>query len=191
MFDRSLTGVGVVAVPGEVSVDEVGVLVERYRRYLLEERGLTALVVDGYARRWALPFLEACVGVDGRLHLEELGAADVLAFANTACSRTCAWSPLPLSARRQSSRESNSGGGVVAPLLRQAKQAPFAVEVVLSHLVQGAVGVSSNPASAGSSLRGKRGRPAARPQHGSASVPVAAPACWPLWVTCLDVGVAS
>jgi integrase/recombinase XerD len=80
VFGRSLPGLGVVAVNGEVSLDEAGVLLERYRRYLLGERGLTSVVVDGYARRWALPFLQACVGVDGRLHLEEVTAADVLAF---------------------------------------------------------------------------------------------------------------
>lgn len=72
--------VRVGAGAGVPALDEVEVVLEGYRRYLFEERGLTAAVVGGYVRRWAQPFLRARVGVDGRLDLAGLMPADVLAF---------------------------------------------------------------------------------------------------------------
>jgi integrase/recombinase XerD len=59
--------------------DEVEALFERYRSYLVEERGLTSDVIRGYVQK-VRPFIEARVGADGRLDLEGLAPADVLGF---------------------------------------------------------------------------------------------------------------
>lgn len=75
-----LRGLGVVAgAAGGSAPDEVDALLGRYRGYLVEERGLTPDAIRGYVQK-VRPFVEARVGVEGRLDLAGLTPADVLGF---------------------------------------------------------------------------------------------------------------
>jgi integrase/recombinase XerD len=61
-------------------------LLERYRRYLVEERGLVEGTIDNYLHAARL-FLSGRVGDDGRVELEGLRVADVTAFVSRECPR--------------------------------------------------------------------------------------------------------
>jgi integrase/recombinase XerD len=74
-----LRGVGVVPPAQRPAVTAAGELLERYRRYLTIERGLTAETARGYVDV-VRPFVESRVNAAGRLELRELSAADVLGF---------------------------------------------------------------------------------------------------------------
>jgi len=76
---RYLRGVGAVPVAAPVSMSAADELVERYRRYLLIERGLTAGTARGYVDL-VRPFIESRTDPAGGLVLWELTAADVLGF---------------------------------------------------------------------------------------------------------------
>jgi integrase/recombinase XerD len=74
-----LRGLGAAPrAPVVVAVGPVEVLLERYRRYLLVERGLAGETVRGYVKM-VRPFLAGRVGCGG-LDLEHLSAGDVSAF---------------------------------------------------------------------------------------------------------------
>jgi len=61
-------------------------LLERYRRYLVDERGLVEGTIDNYLHAARL-FLLGRVGDDGRVELEGLRVADVTAFVTRECPR--------------------------------------------------------------------------------------------------------
>jgi len=73
-----LRGLGVEPVPVLVTATAADALLERYRRYLLVERGLTTGTVRGYVDI-VRPFLAGRVAGDGS-GLERLAARDVSAF---------------------------------------------------------------------------------------------------------------
>jgi integrase/recombinase XerD len=74
-----LRGLGAAPrAPVVVAVGPVEVLLERYRRYLLVERGLAGETIRGYVKM-VRPFLAGRVGCGG-LDLEHLSAGDVSAF---------------------------------------------------------------------------------------------------------------
>ena len=76
-----LRGLGVAPRPGAPVVrTSLDGLLERYRRYLVEERGLVEGTIDNYLHTARL-FLSGWVGDDdGRVELEGLRVADVTAF---------------------------------------------------------------------------------------------------------------
>jgi integrase/recombinase XerD len=74
-----LRGLGVVPAAERPVVTVAGELLERYRRYLVVERGLTVETARGYGDI-VRAFVESRVGAAGRLELWELQAADVLGF---------------------------------------------------------------------------------------------------------------
>jgi len=74
-----LRGLGVVPAAQRPVVTAAGELLERYRRYLVVERGLTAGTARGYVDI-VRPFVESRVDPAGALELRELSAADVLGF---------------------------------------------------------------------------------------------------------------
>ncbi|MBA3807731.1 MAG: tyrosine-type recombinase/integrase [Solirubrobacterales bacterium] len=79
-----LRGMGVVpAEPAVVACTAVDVLLERYRCYLLSERGLAAVTVRGYADM-VRPFLAGRAAAGG-LDLEQLRPGDVTAFVLAEC----------------------------------------------------------------------------------------------------------
>ena len=73
-----LRRIGVVGAPEVATSTPVDALLERYRGYLIGERGLADSTVR-WLMRWVRPFL-ACRVVDGRLDLTELTADEVTAF---------------------------------------------------------------------------------------------------------------
>jgi site-specific recombinase XerD len=80
-----LRGLGVIApLAPVVAVSAVDVLLERFRDYLLAERGLAVGTVVGYLAK-VRPFVAGRVSADGRLDLEGLTAADVSAFVLAVC----------------------------------------------------------------------------------------------------------
>lgn len=86
-----LREVGVAPRPvAPVVVAPVEVLLERYRGYLIGERGLTAATVRGYVDL-VRPFLAARAGADG-LGLDALTAAEVSAFVLSAVRGRCSGS---------------------------------------------------------------------------------------------------
>ena len=78
-----LRGLGVVDEPVAVAETAVDVLLDRYRDYLVVERGLDAGTARGYLQK-VRPFIEGRLRGD-RLDLEGLRAADVSAFALAVC----------------------------------------------------------------------------------------------------------
>jgi len=74
-----LRGLGVVPSAERPAVTSAGELLDRYRRYLTIERGLTAQTARGYVDV-VRPFAESRVDAAGRLELWELSAADVSGF---------------------------------------------------------------------------------------------------------------
>jgi integrase/recombinase XerD len=81
-----LRDAGVVPAARRPAVTAAGELLERYRRYLTIERGLTAETARGYVDI-VRPFVESRVNAAGRLELHELSAADVLGFVLTESRR--------------------------------------------------------------------------------------------------------
>jgi len=79
-----LHGIGVAPVAVERSWTAVDALLERYRAYLLCERGLTAGTARGYVDA-VRPFLAGRVGAAGELELWGLEAGDVLGFVLVQC----------------------------------------------------------------------------------------------------------
>ena len=80
-----LRGIGVAPPPAEPSLTAAEVMVERYRSYLVCERGLTAETARGYVDR-VRPFLAGRAGLQGELDLQGLEASDVLAFVLAQCA---------------------------------------------------------------------------------------------------------
>ncbi|MEX2035589.1 MAG: tyrosine-type recombinase/integrase [Xanthobacteraceae bacterium] len=78
-----LRGLGVEPAPVVVAATPADELLERYRRYLLVERGLAAVTVRGYVDI-VRPFLAGRVAADGS-GLERLAARDVTAFVLAEC----------------------------------------------------------------------------------------------------------
>jgi integrase/recombinase XerD len=74
-----LRGLGVVPAAQRPAVTVAGELLERYRRYLVFERGLTVETARGYVEI-VRPFVESRVGASGRLELWDLQPADALGF---------------------------------------------------------------------------------------------------------------
>jgi site-specific recombinase XerD len=74
-----LRGLGVMPAAEPVALTVAEDLLDRYRRYLLVERGLTAGTVRGYVDI-VRPFIGSRVTQAGELELWELSAADVLGF---------------------------------------------------------------------------------------------------------------
>jgi site-specific recombinase XerD len=74
-----LRGLGVVPAAQRPALTAAGELLERYRRHLTMERGLTAETARGYVDI-VRPFVESRIDAAGRLELRELSAADVLGF---------------------------------------------------------------------------------------------------------------
>jgi integrase/recombinase XerD len=70
-----------VAPVARTSLDE---LLERYRRYLVDERGLVEGTIDNYLHSARL-FLSGRIGGEGRVELEGLRVADVTAFVTREC----------------------------------------------------------------------------------------------------------
>jgi integrase/recombinase XerD len=79
-----LRALGVVPIEREPAGSEVEALLERYRVYLLGERGLTVGTVGGYVDG-ARPFLEGRLDHRGQLDLEALTPAEVLGFVLAEC----------------------------------------------------------------------------------------------------------
>jgi len=80
-----LRGLGVIATPAPaVAATEVELLHERYRVYLVEERGLAAGSIAGYLHVARLFF--SARAADGGLRLEELTAAQVTGFVLAECA---------------------------------------------------------------------------------------------------------
>ena len=85
-----LTEIGVMP-PGTPPIPQWrrGELVERYRTYVLEERGLAEDTVENYVRAAVAPFLEEC----GARGLDTLDAGDVTRFVTRRCRHlSYAWS---------------------------------------------------------------------------------------------------
>ena len=78
-----LRGLGVAPPPASPPLTPVEVLLERYRHYLIVERGLDVRTARGYVDA-VRPFVAGRSGVDG-LDLAGLAAADVTAFVLAAC----------------------------------------------------------------------------------------------------------
>jgi len=95
-----LRGLGVAPAPGPAAIEAgaVGVLLERYRRYLTVERGLAVSTVDGYVCLTET-FLVGRVG-EGGLDLEHLTAGDVSAFVRGWCREGAGGSGKRVSALR-------------------------------------------------------------------------------------------
>jgi site-specific recombinase XerD len=74
-----LRRLGVVPAPEPRSLTAADELIERYRRYLLVERGLTMGTTRGYVDI-VRPFVESRVNAAGEVGLWELSPADVLGF---------------------------------------------------------------------------------------------------------------
>jgi len=81
-----LRGLGVAPSPvAVVMTGPVDVVLEQYRRYLTDERGLASATADDYATA-VRPFLNSRVLPDGHsLDLEHLTAPDVVSFVVTHC----------------------------------------------------------------------------------------------------------
>lgn len=80
-----LLGIAPAAAPPDSPTTPLEELLERYRRYLAHERGLTAESVSGYA--WAVrPFLATRLR-DGGLDVEGVRGADVTEFVAAECPR--------------------------------------------------------------------------------------------------------
>jgi integrase/recombinase XerD len=76
---RYLRGLGVVPVAEPPVLSAVDVLLERYRAYLIAERGLAVVTTVVYADL-VRPFVALRLQADGRLDLAGLAPSDVLAF---------------------------------------------------------------------------------------------------------------
>lgn len=76
---RYLRGLGVVPVAAPPALSAVDVLLERYRAYLMTERGLAVVTTVVYADM-VRPFVASRLETDGRLDLAGLAPSDVLAF---------------------------------------------------------------------------------------------------------------
>jgi len=74
-----LRGLGVVPAQEPRVLSSAGVLLERYRRYLMVERGLTVGTARGYVDI-VRPFVESRVASTGEVELWELSPADVFGF---------------------------------------------------------------------------------------------------------------
>jgi site-specific recombinase XerD len=74
-----LRGLGIVPAPERRTLTAAEELLERYRRYLTVERGLTVGTARGYVDI-VRPFVEARVAAAGQVELWDLTAADVLGF---------------------------------------------------------------------------------------------------------------
>lgn len=74
-----LRGLGVVPAPERPVMTAADELLERYREYLISERGLVRETARGYVDI-VRPFVRSRVGPDGELVLRDLVAADVLGF---------------------------------------------------------------------------------------------------------------
>lgn len=80
-----LRGLGVVPTPSPaVAVSETEQLHERYRCYLVQERGLAAGTIAGYLHVARL--FCAARAVDDELHLDQLSAAEVTEFVLAECA---------------------------------------------------------------------------------------------------------
>jgi site-specific recombinase XerD len=80
-----LRRLGVIATPAPaVPVTEAEVLLEHFRAYLVNERGLAAATVAGYLHVARL--FVAGRAVDGPLHLDRLSAAEVSEFVMAECT---------------------------------------------------------------------------------------------------------
>ena len=76
---RYLRGLGVVPVAEPPALSAVDALLERYRAYLISERGLAVVTTVVYADL-VRPFVASRLQEDGRLDLAGLAPSDVLAF---------------------------------------------------------------------------------------------------------------
>ena len=81
-----LRGLGVVAAADKPALSNVELLLERYREYLLIERGVTAGTARGYID-CVRPFVFTRARVDGELGLGGLTPQDVLGFVLDDCKR--------------------------------------------------------------------------------------------------------
>jgi integrase/recombinase XerD len=81
-----LRGLGVVPVADEPVLSSVELLLERYREYLLIERGVTAGTARGYVD-CVRPFVSSRAREDGELGLVGLTPQDVLRFVLADCRR--------------------------------------------------------------------------------------------------------
>jgi integrase/recombinase XerD len=79
-----LCGLGLITKAAAGAVSPVEDLLERYRSYLLEERGLVDSTVRTYISA-VRPLLERRVGAGGMLELSTLSAAEVTAFLLEVC----------------------------------------------------------------------------------------------------------
>jgi integrase/recombinase XerD len=79
-----LRGLGVVPAADQPTRSVVDLLLERYREYLLVERGVTAETARGYVDL-VRPFVVARVREDGELDLASLTPGDVLGFVLAEC----------------------------------------------------------------------------------------------------------
>jgi integrase/recombinase XerD len=81
-----LRGLGVVPAADEPALSNVELLLERYREYLLVERGVTAGTARGYID-CVRPFVSSRAGVGGELDVAGLTPQDVLGFVLADCQR--------------------------------------------------------------------------------------------------------
>ncbi|MBV8734687.1 MAG: tyrosine-type recombinase/integrase [Solirubrobacterales bacterium] len=81
-----LRGLGVVPVADEPARSSVELLLERYREYMLIERGVTAGTVRGYID-CVRPFVSSRASGDGELGFRALTPQDVLGFVLADCQR--------------------------------------------------------------------------------------------------------
>lgn len=111
-----LRGLGVVPTPAPVvPVTETEQLRERYRTYLVQERGLATGTIAGYLHVARLFF--ASRAVDGEPHLDRLGAAEVTEFVLAECaSRSVGSSKYIVCGLRSLLRYLHVSGDIEAPL---------------------------------------------------------------------------
>lgn len=81
-----LRGLGVIPAADEPALSNVELLLERYREYMLRERGVTAGTVRGYID-CVRPFVSSCGREDGELVFAGLTPQDVLGFVLADCQR--------------------------------------------------------------------------------------------------------
>lgn len=67
------------AVVEPAPTSPAGLLLARYRSYLIDERGLSVAVADAYSH-WVTPFIDGRTSADGQVHLAEMTSRDVAHF---------------------------------------------------------------------------------------------------------------
>jgi site-specific recombinase XerD len=119
-----LRGLGVVPVADEPVLSSVELLLERYREYLLIERGVTAGTARGYVD-CVRPFVSSRAREDGELGLVGLTPQDVLGFVLADCRRRPRRAKLMVTALRSLLRFLHVEGVIDRPLAQVVPSVAF------------------------------------------------------------------